>query len=305
MRKSTHGGHPAERFTLLQNSVVRDTRLSFRARGVLAFIQSHEDGWHITADGLADHGAEGRESLRAAFAELVEHGYLRRVRSQDEEGKWRTDLVVYPDGDAPPEGDRRTGSRTSVSRTSVSRSSVSRPSVSRPSDSRTSIEDHEEDSSSAAAAATSPEYDDEDSEEPSPAAAESTVSQVRDTRPFPVVEQRKLTAWFGVESSEAAQAWLGAWDTAQAATVTSDVDYDPQAHLAIYLSRCREERRSPRSDLWLRFFIEDRAKHVAVLQQQEEREERQHEDPQQREDRITKRMPPADWGTSTDERTEA
>jgi hypothetical protein len=123
-----------------------------------------------------------------------------------------------------------------------------------------------------------------------PAAA---VSQVCD-RPFPIVEQRKLVSWFSVPATSG-PAWEAAWEAAIGITST-DVEYDPQAHLAIYLSRCREERRQPRSDLWLRFFIEDRAKHIVVLREEAEMVDHHHETPQEREDRMNKPLPPADWG---------
>ena len=109
-------------------------------------------------------------------------------------------------------------------------------------------------------------------------------------RPFPVVQQRTLQAWFNVTDGAP---WEAAWNTAcQAPT---DVFYDPAAHMAIYLSRCREERRVPRSDLWLRFFIEDRAKHIQTLQHEADAATRREEDPQQREERSNRSLPPV-WG---------
>lgn len=109
-------------------------------------------------------------------------------------------------------------------------------------------------------------------------------------RPFPVVEQRKLQNWFNVTDGAP---WYAAWSTACAAP--TDVWYDPAAHLAIYLSRCREERRAPRSDLWLRFYIEDRAKHIQTLQHEADAAMRREEDPQQREERSNRKLPPV-WG---------
>lgn len=120
-------------------------------------------------------------------------------------------------------------------------------------------------------------------------------------RTFPVTEQRKLTAWFGITSQNEADSWLAAWQAAEGVHVTSPVFYDPEAHLAMYLSRCRTERRTPRADLWLRFFIEDRAKHMETIAHVQERVARQDEDPQQREDRTTRALPPADWGTTGEE----
>lgn len=123
------------------------------------------------------------------------------------------------------------------------------------------------------------------------------LSRVRDIRPFPVVEQRKLVTWFTVNDPAAQEAWEASWRAAEGIAVShAELDYDPQDHLAIYLSRCREERRRPRSDLWLRFFIEDRAKHIQVLREEAEQIDHHHETPQEREDRLNRRLPPAEWG---------
>ena len=72
--------------------------------------------------------------------------------------------------------------------------------------------------------------------------------------------------------------------------------YDPESHLMMYLSRCKAESRRPRGDLWLRFFVEDRAKHAQTLRQQREQAEHRAEDAQQREDRANSSLPPENWG---------
>lgn len=65
-------------YTQLPNAWLRDGRLSYRARGVLAEIMTNRDGWDISEEKLVQNGPEGRKAIRAAIKELVEHGYLRR-----------------------------------------------------------------------------------------------------------------------------------------------------------------------------------------------------------------------------------
>lgn len=66
-------------FTQIPNTWVRDPRLSHRARGVLAVLMSHRDGWQTSTDYLVRNGKEGRDAIRKAIAELVDVGYLERV----------------------------------------------------------------------------------------------------------------------------------------------------------------------------------------------------------------------------------
>lgn len=82
-------------FTIIRNDVLRDDRLSYRARGVLAVILSRPDNWRTDAVGLQRDGTEGREAIRAAMRELQAAGYVHQVRLQDERGRWRTVAMVY------------------------------------------------------------------------------------------------------------------------------------------------------------------------------------------------------------------
>jgi hypothetical protein len=87
---------PANHFTQIRNDVLRDDRLSYRSRGVLAFILSNADGWSITSESLArDNSGEGRDGIRTTLAELEAAGYLVRTRVQDERGRWSTQSVIH------------------------------------------------------------------------------------------------------------------------------------------------------------------------------------------------------------------
>jgi hypothetical protein len=87
------------------------------------------------------------------------------------------------------------------------------------------------------------------------------------TDQIPWTEVHLLRTWFGVNEASRVQSWQAAWRTA--ANVATD--YDPQAHLVGYLTRCHEQKRDPSPSLWLRFLIEDRKKHQATLDAQKRR----------------------------------
>jgi hypothetical protein len=76
----------ADHFTIVPNDWLRDDRLSWKARGLLGHLLSHQEGWEITIEYLVAHGADGRDAVRSGIAELEEHGYLIRHRVRNEDG---------------------------------------------------------------------------------------------------------------------------------------------------------------------------------------------------------------------------
>lgn len=70
-------------FTRISNVALRDSRLSFRARGILAYVLSHKDGWRHTARTLTPKGREGRDACLRALDELETLGYSRVIYVND------------------------------------------------------------------------------------------------------------------------------------------------------------------------------------------------------------------------------
>lgn len=68
-------------FTQIANTALRDTRLSFRARGILAMVLSHSGEWKAPARWIVQQGTEGRDAIQKALNELTEYGY-RTVEHQ-------------------------------------------------------------------------------------------------------------------------------------------------------------------------------------------------------------------------------
>lgn len=79
-----------ERWESIPHRVLRDKRLTFRARGLLCYLLSLPDGWQTSVERLRDltppkepgQPYEGREALEGAVRELERGGYLYRWRKR-------------------------------------------------------------------------------------------------------------------------------------------------------------------------------------------------------------------------------
>ena len=83
-----------DRFVVIDQSTVRDRKLSLRARGLLVTLLSYPDNWRINSTELARHVKEGRDAIRACLSELEAAGYLSRTKCQMAGGRWVTELVL-------------------------------------------------------------------------------------------------------------------------------------------------------------------------------------------------------------------
>lgn len=89
-------------FTILDNAAIRDGRLSFKARGIYAFVMSQREGYGISAEGLAKASKEGRDAIRTGLTELVDAGYLVRSRERKPDGTFATVNTLH---ETPVSGD--------------------------------------------------------------------------------------------------------------------------------------------------------------------------------------------------------
>lgn len=106
------GSVPADNFTVISNAWLRDARLTWKAKGLLAYIASHAPGHQLTTSQIHADAKDGPDAVRAAVQELETAGYLLRVELRDERGhRTGTDYELRepPAGEAPA-GESPTGS---------------------------------------------------------------------------------------------------------------------------------------------------------------------------------------------------
>jgi len=70
-------------FTQVANCVLQDKNLSFRAKGVYAYLYSKPDGWKFSATRIASDSSDGRKPVLKALRELEKGKYLQRVKHND------------------------------------------------------------------------------------------------------------------------------------------------------------------------------------------------------------------------------
>ena len=78
-----------EKYTTVDNSILKNKNLSLKARGLLVTLLGLPDNWEFTEAGLCSLFAkDGQNSVRTAIKELENSGYLKRQRIRDNNGKY-------------------------------------------------------------------------------------------------------------------------------------------------------------------------------------------------------------------------
>lgn len=123
-------------FTIINNGVLNNTQLSWKAKGLFAYLWSQSDSWDFYEVEVLKHSTDGRASLRAGLKELEEHGYLKRYRNRDDKGilresKWilsEQPMFDFPKLDKPtldyPTLDNRTLTNTNQNNTNLNNTNL-------------------------------------------------------------------------------------------------------------------------------------------------------------------------------------
>ncbi|WP_132329419.1 DnaD domain-containing protein [Limosilactobacillus reuteri] len=85
-----------ERFSIIDNRVIEDKRLSWGARGLLEYMLSKPDDWNFYMSELISHSdKDGRDKTYGYMDELKKYGYVTRKQKRNSNGKFgNQDLIV-------------------------------------------------------------------------------------------------------------------------------------------------------------------------------------------------------------------
>lgn len=92
-------------YSVVNNQILEDTRMSFKARGLLIYMLSKPDNWQFYSEELVKHSdKDGISSIKTALNELEACGYLKRVQKRAEKGKFSgQDWILNDSPDNSPQ----------------------------------------------------------------------------------------------------------------------------------------------------------------------------------------------------------
>ncbi|WP_191980795.1 transcriptional regulator [Clostridium haemolyticum] len=90
-------------YVVLNNTALNDEHLSFKAKGIFAYLMSKPDNWKCQITDLKNHAKDGTDSIRAGLRELREHGYMIKRPIKNEKNiivAWEEILFEVPQTEA-------------------------------------------------------------------------------------------------------------------------------------------------------------------------------------------------------------
>lgn len=79
----------------MDKTALNDKQLSWKAKGIMAFMLSKPDDWTFYLDELATNSTDGVASFKSGFKELKDAGYVKRERHRGEGGKFTWETIVH------------------------------------------------------------------------------------------------------------------------------------------------------------------------------------------------------------------
>lgn len=84
-------------FTTVDNVVLNDTNLSWKAKGLFVYLWSQADEWDFYETEVAKHSTDKLGSLKSGLKELEQQGYLKRQITRDDKGKFNGNDWILSD----------------------------------------------------------------------------------------------------------------------------------------------------------------------------------------------------------------
>ena len=86
-------------FVQMHKGFLEDPHLSYKAKGILAYLLTKPDGWIVMVADIIKHGKDGKESTYNGLKELQTHGYYKRKQIRNDKGQiayWESIICEVP-----------------------------------------------------------------------------------------------------------------------------------------------------------------------------------------------------------------
>ena len=85
-----------DNYTIVDNDIFKDKRLSYKDLGLLCQLLSLPDNWNFNIAGIASLHTDGEDSIKSGLKKLEEYGYLTRKQARNESGTFSGyDYLIY------------------------------------------------------------------------------------------------------------------------------------------------------------------------------------------------------------------
>ena len=108
---------PANPYVMLDKRPLNDAALSWKAKGIWAYLMSKPDDWMVIIEDIIKHSTDGVRAVRSGIKELEDAGYIVSVQERDEDGRF--DKKIWNVYEAPYMGVSASTKRTDGEQSTV------------------------------------------------------------------------------------------------------------------------------------------------------------------------------------------
>jgi hypothetical protein len=85
-------------YVMINKTLLENPALSFKAKGIMAYLMSRPDGWEVSVADLINRSIDGKESVRTGLKELRDAGHMRHIpdRNRGKITGWHIEVYELP-----------------------------------------------------------------------------------------------------------------------------------------------------------------------------------------------------------------
>lgn len=83
------------RYGVIPNELLNNKEVTFKAKGLYAYIQSKSEDWDFSCEKIAIQSRESIDAIKTGIKELESIGYLKRIKIHNEKGYFDTEYILY------------------------------------------------------------------------------------------------------------------------------------------------------------------------------------------------------------------